>query len=476
MTTLGRNQPCHCGSGRKYKKCCLRKDEDLRHDEQDRQAIEYALAKGLVDPFAGDEDWQEEPDPEQHGNFVDVDWGDEPQFDDWYDDDAEDGLDMISDYLPYKEKEHLSKAEIDCMDNWWDIFQGMEEPQELAAHISRFMDEHPLLVNDLGLEIEPMFRLELSCGDQGGYQSCFDLVSRLRSEFPEAYQAGFARYDRLMVHWLLIVGRKQHIPEYLENFRRYPNESPEDLAEVINILASSNCLDILEDFLPLVFQQLKDMPIGMVSEDILHPTITLIFAPFLDKGLDSLNVQELIEKLEPISDLLSSSWLDADALQQRVERILGVEGSWRLEGCTTFQDAVELYDDVNRSFMGWLHRRKSMDWCSAGYFSLQIRSYLYEALPREKKPRTLFPLQAPDIALMFQRLSDQYYFQNNTEYFGMLNAVYWFVEFLLDQHHLESEVVDSSQRVCREIFNLIIREAGNTDVAAGLWKAFPREF
>lgn len=25
---LGRNDPCHCGSGRKYKQCCLAKDED----------------------------------------------------------------------------------------------------------------------------------------------------------------------------------------------------------------------------------------------------------------------------------------------------------------------------------------------------------------------------------------------------------------------------------------------------------------
>lgn len=24
---LGRNDPCHCGSGRKYKHCCLSKDE-----------------------------------------------------------------------------------------------------------------------------------------------------------------------------------------------------------------------------------------------------------------------------------------------------------------------------------------------------------------------------------------------------------------------------------------------------------------
>ncbi|MBT4087249.1 MAG: hypothetical protein HOE30_02025 [Deltaproteobacteria bacterium] len=25
----GRNEPCHCGSGKKYKNCCLKKDQDL---------------------------------------------------------------------------------------------------------------------------------------------------------------------------------------------------------------------------------------------------------------------------------------------------------------------------------------------------------------------------------------------------------------------------------------------------------------
>ena len=28
---LGRNDPCHCGSGRKYKHCCLDKDEAAAH-------------------------------------------------------------------------------------------------------------------------------------------------------------------------------------------------------------------------------------------------------------------------------------------------------------------------------------------------------------------------------------------------------------------------------------------------------------
>jgi preprotein translocase subunit SecA len=27
---LGRNDPCHCGSGRKHKNCCMQKDEEAQ--------------------------------------------------------------------------------------------------------------------------------------------------------------------------------------------------------------------------------------------------------------------------------------------------------------------------------------------------------------------------------------------------------------------------------------------------------------
>jgi hypothetical protein len=32
MSKLGRNDPCHCGSGKKYKHCCLEKDEAKREE------------------------------------------------------------------------------------------------------------------------------------------------------------------------------------------------------------------------------------------------------------------------------------------------------------------------------------------------------------------------------------------------------------------------------------------------------------
>ncbi len=40
MGSIGRNEPCHCGSGKKYKKCCLLKDE------QERDSSESPLMTG----------------------------------------------------------------------------------------------------------------------------------------------------------------------------------------------------------------------------------------------------------------------------------------------------------------------------------------------------------------------------------------------------------------------------------------------
>lgn len=35
--TVGRNDSCHCGSGKKYKKCCEAKDEAARHTLQEKE-------------------------------------------------------------------------------------------------------------------------------------------------------------------------------------------------------------------------------------------------------------------------------------------------------------------------------------------------------------------------------------------------------------------------------------------------------
>lgn len=50
MAKTGRNDPCHCGSGKKYKRCCLEKDEAaVSAAAQARQAASVERARALLD-------------------------------------------------------------------------------------------------------------------------------------------------------------------------------------------------------------------------------------------------------------------------------------------------------------------------------------------------------------------------------------------------------------------------------------------
>ena len=43
-SNLGRNDPCHCGSGKKYKQCCLGKDEEKARAARAKAAAEAPVA------------------------------------------------------------------------------------------------------------------------------------------------------------------------------------------------------------------------------------------------------------------------------------------------------------------------------------------------------------------------------------------------------------------------------------------------
>jgi hypothetical protein len=49
---LGRNEPCHCGSGRKYKKCCLEKDAGRLRSEREAGPMATGSAVSARGPAA----------------------------------------------------------------------------------------------------------------------------------------------------------------------------------------------------------------------------------------------------------------------------------------------------------------------------------------------------------------------------------------------------------------------------------------
>jgi hypothetical protein len=63
--SLGRNEPCHCGSGKKYKQCCLSKDEAAERAAR-AKAAEKAEKAEKDEPAAEPTPTKQPPRPPKH--------------------------------------------------------------------------------------------------------------------------------------------------------------------------------------------------------------------------------------------------------------------------------------------------------------------------------------------------------------------------------------------------------------------------
>ena len=465
MNTIGRNDRCHCGSGKKYKKCCLRKDEEERSFEQ-------AIEAGEIDRFAGDEEWEDEP----------ADNMDEEPEDQWDDDDDYEEFDDLESLQPSKDevvaeapKKLLSDTEQEVINDWWKVAKQISDPDELLGHSEKFMLSHPELVAELGFEGEVMFELRDMYVLQDRHQEYINILSRLRTEFQETYLKGFAYFDMDMVAWLVMNGQRADVSEYLTNFRADPSYDPDLLFATIYFMMSWNCQEILADFIPAICHEVCTSPAIHGGDEIINSMVVLIMAPFLDQGLDGYDVQELTEELVKIGDGVNQLWTDPEFLKDRFDCILGIHERWSLDGCDTRSQAVRRYYQMTSNFMGWLVAHKNLDWCAADYHRQFVFDYLVAALPEKRKPRDQFPFAEKSMDVLMGNLSRGMFRVSSTKLFGLLNGAYWFLEFLENTMSLDAKQASQGRAACVRIFEDIYPSHRKHDFYALAWEQFPRQ-
>ncbi len=131
MSTIGRNDPCHCGSGKKYKKCHLPVDKAaereqrawkeaakflridlLRFARDERFALDFAKAlplfwDGLYDAETADQMSQDEATRFIDWFFYDYDWTDK-----------EGNTSRLIELYRQEMEDDLSKQQIETLDGW----------------------------------------------------------------------------------------------------------------------------------------------------------------------------------------------------------------------------------------------------------------------------------------------------------------------------------------------------------------------
>ena len=181
---MERNAPCSCGSGRKYKKCCLSKDDAavaLRRAEEKRRAeAEVEAARRARDEQRAA--WEQARVPASAGSL---------------DDEFANDSTAMAVRLGWPP---LTVESQKLVDAWWEevspVYMGKDVLKQSGWLLERtvaFLDEHPQLFRYLLLHDEFLFEVGASLDRAGRMADHRELLLRLRGEQPGMAQTQVMR-------------------------------------------------------------------------------------------------------------------------------------------------------------------------------------------------------------------------------------------------------------------------------------------
>ena len=457
MSKIGRNDPCPCGSGKKYKKCCLAQDEQRRRDDARPDDLS-ALFDDI--PDRGDLfDEQDEPEACEDEEPSDAGIDEEPYV----------GK-TISDEAP-----EISDEEQALVDAWWDDYEKLKDPDDILRHLNGFLGGHPDLVENLALHNDVLFGLGQQLVEAGRAGEYIGLLKQVRERFPRAYLKSYSYYDRdIIIYEVIERGCSADIEGYLGWFEDYPEAAVDNLFPMLDLLMVTECDEAVMRLLEATYYPLCRSTKVFGGEKLLDPLVVGYLAPFLDDGVTASDARTLVERLQRIRIRLRAEWYEPPHLQAIKQEITGEPGAGLFDSFDATQDLAQYYARVTRNFMGWLRREKGFSWMKAHFYRDQVMRYLLRVVPEGKRPKQPFTFTKKLLDRTLAGNARELLSLDATRALGSINAVYWFAEYLAQGHAITDELAADVQRWCEEFWNATSQAFRSSTIEAGAFKTFPQ--
>ncbi|MBI3890222.1 MAG: SEC-C domain-containing protein [Candidatus Wallbacteria bacterium] len=444
--SIGRNSPCPCGSGRKYKKCCLAKDEAA---SQSRNA-ELQLSRTPV------EDGPEgRPRPQFSPDRVPPSARDETPSDD------ESGEHTSADdWVSASDLDGLTDEQAALVKSWWQEFAPIYEERDADAMTSRideFLEQHPELFGRLRLDEEVIFEVGGALQAAGQHGRYLELLQRLRRDQPEMYGRVHGWLDRDLVVELLVAGRRSEVAGCFGYFRKSPGEAPDELCAVVDVLLATNCETELFALAQDLAVPVYEAPDVVGGDFILDWLIHAQLVPALDRRDSSDeeigNVLDRLEQLDlPVE--VSATWV-ADELRDTLDRSVPKPPSSK-------KDFDRYLPRLIRHFTGWLHDRQGLTWSSAKFFALRLGEYVGGGRSGRKSGGTLSFKQAQLDSYIAQHCK-KFFCLDGLAAMSLLQAVWWYAEFASENAVPSGDDAATIRGTAQRLAQLVREAAGKED-------------
>jgi hypothetical protein len=346
----GRNDSCPCGSGKKYKKCCLEKD---RLEENDKKSEALSIHPEI-------DEWESE-----NESFFDS-WGktDAPEKEEEYDydvkDEAVDGdqLFIDADKLP-----DLPEEDKKLVDDWWEEYGDIVCTVTEREHLVRFIDAYPHLVEHLGLHWEVLFELGAAHYKNGIYDTYVDLLLRMRKEFPNVYIKSFGYYDADLIYWYVAQGRIDEISPFFDLFKQEKGwEFNDKLADIVVFFNAINRSDI-------ILSELAQNP--KTKELIVAERINHTVSRYIDRPVSEETVNLLMQELaaDGIPQDISG---DFNHFYKRLLHLNRPFTVWDDNVPQKRSEALDCYVEITDNFSVFLYKKIGLSLESAELYGITV--------------------------------------------------------------------------------------------------------
>ena len=458
MNKIGRNDPCYCGSGKKYKKCCLAKDEEKTLEEMKGDT---AMEEG--------EEWEAEEEQTRQMVFDDMPEDakeDEAEFEeneeDSYDakgeNDIRDDTGTDADVPSVRDSPYpaISKEEERIVDEWWELYKEMgNDPDEIHPHLQLFMDKYsPEMVENLGLEHEILFDLGAAYCRAGRHEAYIQLLQDIRVKYPAVYIRSAGYYDADIITWLIANKRNDEIYDYLDYFEKYPVQNVDKMFSVVNLLLATGNIQPLLSLIKKVHAVTLASPEIINAYRIVVPLITDIMSGYLRPDFTEAHLERMIKEIS--AEFNSSKVENVAFWKTRFDRIFRPFTLWDESIPLKKSQMEERYLAVSFNYMRYLHEYKNISWISANYYSHLMQQYLLEyAELCKRRPKKLFNFTEKMIDTIVGRLSASFIFSDFIKAASMLNSIWYFQEYLHVCGNIDESKKNEIQLRCAGLYNTI---------------------
>lgn len=458
---VGRNDPCPCGSGKKYKKCCLEKDltairaqasatppphKERSEHEDDRyeDLLPSKICAAAEDEKESDEESRHE---EESPCYPKVDMS-------------------LPKLLPDQ------KA---LIDTWWretKPYFKKNDADEMLRRVLRFMEDRPKLFMHLGLEHEFLFELGAELGRRRQWSRHAELLRRIRIEHPEMYVRAFSYYDRDLIIEQLVTGRMNDISRFFNFFHQYPASEPDNAAEIIELLAWTGHDEALLQFVRPLAVPMWISPDVMGGGLGLDWLILAEYAPFLNSREDSGVCAGQVTARIKAMGLPRELEMDKDLIRLEIDCFRNTLAIPDFSLCRTADEVYRFYHDVAWSYSGFLYKSLGFSWTSAFFLKEQLKDYWLD-VPKGKKAREPFQFDEDRLNRYIARRCRQFIGLDGVKATALLQAVWHFAEYLRAHGPIERETFEHMRRISSQLFERCRKAVDSTDPAPRLISEFP---